>query len=96
MCFTGPYWALLSLYRSYFAFVHGRTHGRTYITTYWAAFAAKKEDLFENKCEPLFEALVNISVADVPSDSRSVFTITEKAPTLGNCTTQIKCKLVNM
>ena len=42
MCFTGPYWALLSLYRSYFAFVHGRTHGRTYITTYWAAFAAKK------------------------------------------------------
>ena len=59
----------------------------------------KKEDLFrnyaimkmENKCEPSFEALVIISAADDPSDSQSVFTITEKAPTLGNCTTsQIK------
>ena len=29
MCLTGPYWALLSLYRPYFAFVHGRTHERT-------------------------------------------------------------------
>ena len=45
----------------------------------------------ENKCEPSFEALVIISAADDPSDSQSVFTITEKAPTLGNCTTsQIK------
>ena len=49
----------------------------------------------ENKCEPS-EALVIISAADDPSDSQSVFTITQKAPTLGNCTTQIKCKLVNM
>ena len=39
---------------------------------------------------------LNISAADDPSDSQSVFTITEKAPTLGNCTTQIKCKLINM
>ena len=34
----------------------------------------------ENKCEPS-EALVIISAADDPSDSQSVFTITEKAPT---------------
>ena len=34
----------------------------------------------ENKCEPSFEALVIISAADDPSDSQSVFTITEKAP----------------
>jgi len=30
---------------------------------------------YENKCEPSFEALVNISATNYPSDSQSVFTI---------------------
>ena len=51
----------------------------------------KKEDIFRNYAIMKISVNLNISAADDPSDSQSVFTITEKAPTLGNCTTsQIK------
>ena len=51
---TVPYWALLGLTGPYLALIIGltlhlstdpRTHGRTYITTYWAAFAAKNDNI---------------------------------------------------
>ena len=51
----------------------------------------EKEDLFRNCAIMKISVNLNISAADDTSNSQSVFTIPEKAPTLGNCTTQIKC-----